>query len=134
MLKRAYDMLFRSGHRLAEAARLAKAEFGDQPDVMTILGFLEGTKRGICRSVVNELRGGWMSVSGGQVSENRGVDFEAPDRLERDFGCEIRVAAQLKEGIALAEGAILAHVAPGLAHEPDGGRVNWLEAARVQKP
>jgi UDP-N-acetylglucosamine acyltransferase len=51
VLKRAYDMLFRSGHRVAEATKLAKAEFGDQPDVMTILGFLEGTKRGICRSV-----------------------------------------------------------------------------------
>ena len=51
VLKRAYDMLFRSGHRIAEAARLAKAEFGHQPDVMTVLGFLEGTKRGICRSV-----------------------------------------------------------------------------------
>jgi UDP-N-acetylglucosamine acyltransferase len=54
VLKRAYDMLFRSGHRTAEAARLAKAEFGDQPDVMTVVGFLEGTKRGICRSVVND--------------------------------------------------------------------------------
>ena len=51
VLKRAYDMLFRSGHRAAEAAKLAKIEFGDQPDVMTVVGFLEGTKRGICRSV-----------------------------------------------------------------------------------
>ncbi len=51
ILKRAYDMLFRSGHRTGEAARLANAEFGDQPDVMTIVSFLEGTKRGICRSV-----------------------------------------------------------------------------------
>jgi len=51
VLKQAYDMLFRSGHRTAEAARLGKIEFGDQPDVMTVLGFLEGTKRGICRSV-----------------------------------------------------------------------------------
>lgn len=51
VLKRAYDMLFRSGHRTAEAAKLAKVEFRDQPDVMTILGFLDGTKRGICRSV-----------------------------------------------------------------------------------
>ena len=51
VLKRAYDMLFRSGHRIAEAAKLAKVEFGDQPDVITVLGFLEGTKRGICRSV-----------------------------------------------------------------------------------
>jgi UDP-N-acetylglucosamine acyltransferase len=51
VLKRAYDMLFRSGHRTGEAARLAKAEYGDQPDVMTVVSFLEGTKRGICRSV-----------------------------------------------------------------------------------
>ncbi|MGH7216930.1 MAG: acyl-ACP--UDP-N-acetylglucosamine O-acyltransferase [Nitrospiraceae bacterium] len=51
VLKRAYDMLFRSGHRTAEAAKLAHAEFRDQPDVVTILEFLEGTKRGICRSV-----------------------------------------------------------------------------------
>jgi UDP-N-acetylglucosamine acyltransferase len=51
VLKRAYDMLFRSGHRTAEAAKLARIEFGDQPDVMAVLGFLEGTKRGICRSV-----------------------------------------------------------------------------------
>ena len=51
VLKRAYDILFRSGHRMAEAARLAKAEFGDQPDVMTVLAFLEGTKRGICHSI-----------------------------------------------------------------------------------
>jgi UDP-N-acetylglucosamine acyltransferase len=51
VLKRAYDLLFRSGHRTAEAVRLATIEFGDQPDVMTVVGFLEGTKRGICRSV-----------------------------------------------------------------------------------
>jgi UDP-N-acetylglucosamine acyltransferase len=44
-------MLFRSGHRISEAAKLVKAEFGDQPDVMTVLGFLEGTKRGISQSV-----------------------------------------------------------------------------------
>lgn len=51
VLKRAYDMLFRSGHRTAEAAKFATVEFGDQPDVMTVVGFLDGTKRGICRSV-----------------------------------------------------------------------------------
>ena len=51
VLKRAYDMIFRSGHRTAEAAKLAKIEFADQPDVMTVVAFLEGTKRGICRSV-----------------------------------------------------------------------------------
>jgi len=51
VLKRAYDLLFRSGHRTAEAAKLAKTEFVDQPDVMTVVAFMEGTKRGICRSV-----------------------------------------------------------------------------------
>jgi len=51
VLKRAYDLLFRSGHRTAEAAKLAKAEFVDQPDVMAVVAFMEGTKRGICRSV-----------------------------------------------------------------------------------
>ena len=55
VLKRAYDMLFRSGHRTAEAAKLAKVEFSDQPDVMTLLQFLDGTKRGICRSVGKEV-------------------------------------------------------------------------------
>jgi UDP-N-acetylglucosamine acyltransferase len=47
-------MLFRSGHRTAEAAKLAKVEFGDQPDVVTVLKFLEGTKRGICRTVAKD--------------------------------------------------------------------------------
>lgn len=51
VLKRAYDLLFRSGHRTAEAAKLAKTEFVDQPDVMTVVAFMEETKRGICRSV-----------------------------------------------------------------------------------
>jgi UDP-N-acetylglucosamine acyltransferase len=54
VLKRAYDLLFRSGHRTAEAAKLAKAEFVDQPDVLAVLSFLEGTKRGICRSVEHD--------------------------------------------------------------------------------
>jgi UDP-N-acetylglucosamine acyltransferase len=54
VLKRAYDVLFRSGHRIAEAAKLAKAEFSDQPDVMAVVTFMEATKRGICRSVGHE--------------------------------------------------------------------------------
>jgi UDP-N-acetylglucosamine acyltransferase len=51
VLKQAYDLLFRSGHKTAEAAKLAKAEFGEHPDVNAVLAFLQGTKRGICRSV-----------------------------------------------------------------------------------
>lgn len=50
VLKRAYEVLFRSGHRLAEAIKRARDEFGESGDVQEMLAFLEGTKRGICRS------------------------------------------------------------------------------------
>lgn len=50
-LKEAYDLLFRSGHRVAEAVKLAKESFKDNADVMQVAAFMEGTKRGICRSV-----------------------------------------------------------------------------------
>ncbi|MEW6247817.1 MAG: acyl-ACP--UDP-N-acetylglucosamine O-acyltransferase [Nitrospirota bacterium] len=50
-LKRAYDLLFRTGHRMAEAVKLAREQFKDSKDVMEVVAFMEGTKRGICRSV-----------------------------------------------------------------------------------
>jgi UDP-N-acetylglucosamine acyltransferase len=49
-LKRAYEVLFRSGHRMAEAIKLARDEFKDSRDVQDMLIFMEGTKRGVCRS------------------------------------------------------------------------------------
>lgn len=55
VLKKAYDLLFRSGHRMAEAIRLAKEEFKGQADVAQIISFMEGTKRGVSRSVSKEL-------------------------------------------------------------------------------
>jgi UDP-N-acetylglucosamine acyltransferase len=55
VLKKAYDLLFRSGHRVAEAVRLAKEEFKGDADVAEVLSFIEGTKRGISRSVSKEL-------------------------------------------------------------------------------
>jgi len=55
VLKKAYDLLFRSGHRAAEAIRLAKEEFKGHADVAQILAFMEGTKRGVSRSVSTEL-------------------------------------------------------------------------------
>jgi UDP-N-acetylglucosamine acyltransferase len=54
VLKRAYDLLFRSGHRVSEAIKLAREEFHGNEDVATLLAFLEGTKRGICKSVGRE--------------------------------------------------------------------------------
>jgi len=56
-LKQAYEVLFRSGHRVAEAVKLAKASYGQNQDVMQVVGFMEGTKRGICRSVGKEQEG-----------------------------------------------------------------------------
>jgi len=55
VLKKAYDLLFRSGHKTAEAIRLARDEFKGQADVEQVLSFMEGTKRGISRSVTKEL-------------------------------------------------------------------------------
>lgn len=50
VLKRAYEVLFRSGHRMAEAIKLARDEFKESADVMELLAFMEASKRGICRS------------------------------------------------------------------------------------
>lgn len=50
VLKQAYQVLFRSGMRLAEAVKQVREEFKGQPDVMTLLTFLDSSKRGICRS------------------------------------------------------------------------------------
>ncbi len=53
-LKRAYKFLFRSGHPMAEAMKLARDEFCENEDVMYLLKFMEGTKRGVCLSVGEE--------------------------------------------------------------------------------
>lgn len=51
VLKRAYDLLFRSGHRLAESVKLVRNEFASHPHVMEMAAFVDGTKRGLCASV-----------------------------------------------------------------------------------
>lgn len=51
VLKRAYDLLFRSGHRLAESVKLARKEFANHKHVMEMADFVDGTKRGLCASV-----------------------------------------------------------------------------------
>ena len=56
-LKKSYEVLFRSGHRVAEAVKLARETFGASPDVMQVAAFMEGTKRGICRSVGKDQEG-----------------------------------------------------------------------------
>ena len=55
VLKHACELLFRSGHRMAEAVKLARDKFKESADVQELLTFLEGTKRGICRSAALDL-------------------------------------------------------------------------------
>ena len=54
-LKAAFDLLFRQGHRLQESIKLARNEYGESTDVMSLLTFLESTSRGICRVASREL-------------------------------------------------------------------------------
>ena len=50
-LKRAYQLLFRSDHRLAEAIKIVRDEFIENAEVMNLVTFLETTRRGVCTSV-----------------------------------------------------------------------------------
>ncbi len=50
-LKRAYELLFRSGHRLPDAIKMVRDEFIENVDVMNLVTFLETTRRGVCKSV-----------------------------------------------------------------------------------
>jgi UDP-N-acetylglucosamine acyltransferase len=51
VLKQAYELLFHSGMRMAEAMKEARETFKDSRDVQDVLTFMEGSKRGICKSV-----------------------------------------------------------------------------------
>lgn len=48
-LKDAYKILFRSGLTLKEAIKKARTEIKDSQDVDSLLQFIEGSERGICR-------------------------------------------------------------------------------------
>src|SRR6185295_15968174 len=65
--------------------------------------------------------------------ENRRVHLDAADRLQGDLGREIGRSTDIEQGIALAQRAVLAHVATRLAHEPDGRRIDRLASAGFEK-
>ena len=61
--------------------------------------------------------------------QDRGIEAEAADRLQRDFRCKLGREAQIEKAPrALAQRAIFRQIAPGLAHEPH--RRRRLRAAR----
>ena len=60
-----------------------------------------------------------------QVGEDDGgVDAEALGGGDSDFGGDLGGAADVEQGVVLADGHVLRHVAAGLAEEPDGGAVD----------
>ena len=68
------------------------------------------------------------------VGEHDGrVQIEAAERLQRDLRRHVRPPAHLHEAHLLADGAVLGQVAAGLAHEPDGRRVDGFAGAGIEK-
>ena len=65
---------------------------------------------------------------------DRGIDAEARDGLQRDLGGELGIMAQVEDGMALPELAVLRHVPTRLPHEPDWSDVGALPPTRFKKP
>ena len=66
--------------------------------------------------------------------EDGGVDLDDIHRLERHRDGELRLAANLDQREALAQGAVIRHVASGLTHEPHRSHVDRLAATRPEEP
>src|SRR5262249_20543446 len=65
--------------------------------------------------------------------EDRGVDAELPDGVDRHLGRGIGRLTQLEKAELLADGAILRLVAAGLPHQPDGRVRRGLAPARGEE-
>src|SRR5437588_3597658 len=61
--------------------------------------------------------------------DDRGVYVQAVRGVSGDLGCDLRLLAHLKKGVARANVSILLHVATGLPHQPDGRVGNLLASA-----
>ena len=58
--------------------------------------------------------------------DDGGVDAENFSGGDGDFGGERGLLADFEQGILLADGAVLGHVASSLPHEPDGSAIDGL--------
>ena len=65
--------------------------------------------------------------------EDRGINAQPRDGLQRHLSGKLGVVAQLEDGVLLPQGAVLGHVAARLPHEPDGRYVGPFPAARLQE-
>ena len=75
----------------------------------------------------------WLEGQQEVGKDDRGVDVDAADWLERDFGCEIGRATDVEQRVARANRAVLRHVPSSLPHEPHRRGVDWLSAAGLQE-
>jgi hypothetical protein len=53
--------------------------------------------------------------------EHGGVDAVPPNRLQRQFGGELRLFDRVEDAAVAAPGSVLRKAAPRLAHEPHRG-------------
>ena len=68
------------------------------------------------------------------AEQNRRVEIESANRLQRHFGRQFRRLDQFEEGVFLLERAVFGQGAPRLAHEPDGRTVHRPATAGIQEP
>ena len=65
--------------------------------------------------------------------QNRRVDVDAADRLQRDDRRQLGRSADVEQGVPAANLAIFGHVAPGLPHEPHRCAIDRLAPAGFQE-
>ena len=65
--------------------------------------------------------------------DDGGIDFEDLGRFDGDLGRDLRLLADLDQGILFADGAVLSHVASSLAHEPDWSAFGGLSLGGANK-
>ena len=69
-----------------------------------------------------------------QIGEDDGrIDVENLSSFDGDLGRYFGLLADLDQRILLADGAVLGHVASGLAHEPDGSPFRGLSLGSANK-
>src|SRR5262245_2670462 len=69
-----------------------------------------------------------------KVGKNyRGVDTQFVGRIHRDLRRQIGILAQLKKRDLGAQVAVFLHVAPGLAHQPDGSALGGFSSTGLKK-
>ena len=67
------------------------------------------------------------------AEEDRRVDAESTHRLQGDLDGQLGRPAEVEQAVLLPQGAVLGHVSPRLAHEPDRRLVDGLAAARAEE-